>query len=98
MSGVNALIIALSDPRVIDALSEVLILCINSAVQSAISTFNGRLGKQDAVIECLNAENIEMKKRIIVLEAYSRMDNTLTKAENYDGSLTNDCEVHQPQN
>jgi len=62
MAGVDALIIALSDTRVIDVLSKVLIPCINSAVQSALSTFIGRLEKQEAVIDCLTMENTDEKK------------------------------------
>jgi len=62
MAGVDALIIAPSDPRVMDALLKVLIPCINSAVQSAVLTFISLLEKQEAVIDCLAMENIVMIK------------------------------------
>jgi len=51
--------------------------CVNSAVQSAFSTFNGRLEKQDAYTECLNAEILRWRRESLNLRPIQEWTTSL---------------------
>jgi hypothetical protein len=78
---VSSLVAALTDVKVIEALTKALLPSIQAAVQSAVSSAmaesTARLDEQRELIDALGAENYELRRRIDAMEAYSRIDNVV---------------------
>ena len=71
---VSSLVAALTDAKVIEALTKALLPSIQAAVQSAVSSAmaesTARLDEQRELIDALGAENYELRRRIDAMEAY----------------------------
>lgn len=98
---VESLVTALRDPRVTDALAQVLIpslqTVITSAVNSAIEDLKNcvaqqtvTINEQKSCIDQLKAEKDKLAERLYDLEVYSRIDNLVVHGipENYAETVT----------
>jgi hypothetical protein len=101
---VDTLVAAFKDARVIEALTQALVPCLQTIIKpivdSVYAEMKQEIDDQRNVIGSLECENIELRRRVKDLEAYSRIDNLVIHGlpEQYAESAATTSSVESDSN
>jgi hypothetical protein len=101
---VDTLVATFKDARVIEALTQALVPCLQTIIKpivdSVYAEMKQEIDDQRNVIGSLECENIELRRRVQDLEAYSRIDNLVIHGlpEQYAESAATTSSVESDSN